>query len=233
MRSPRNKREYIVVSVGGSLLVPEAIDVSFLKRFRNFVLEKTQSGSSFFIIAGGGATARNYQAAAREIRGGLDEEDLDWLGIHATRMNGHLLRTLFKEDAHHRFFKDPNFTRIPKDPIVIGAGWRPGNSSDYCAVLAAKSLGATKLVNLSNIDYVYTADPRTNPDAQKIERISWPEFRKLIPDEWDPGLSAPFDPVAAKEAEVLGIEVAVINGANLEAFSDYIDGKPFTGTVIS
>lgn len=233
MRSPRNKREYIVVSVGGSLLVPEAIDVSFLTRFRNFVLEKTRSGSSFFIIAGGGATARDYQQAAREVRGGLDEEDLDWLGIHATRMNGHLLRTLFKEEAHHRFIKDPNFTRIPKDPIVIGAGWRPGNSSDYCAVLAAKSLGATKLVNLSNIDYVYTADPRKDPSAQKIERISWPDFRKLIPDEWDPGLSAPFDPVAAKEAEALGIEVAVINGTNLEAFSDYIDGKPFTGTIIS
>ncbi|HEY0979731.1 MAG TPA: UMP kinase, partial [Candidatus Paceibacterota bacterium] len=87
--------------------------------------------------------------------------------------------------------------------------------------------------NLSNIDYVYTADPRTNPDAQKIENIGWADFRKLIPTEWDPGLSSPFDPVAAREAEALKLEVAVINGNNLEAFEHYLDGKPFSGTVIS
>jgi len=99
--------------------------------------------------------------------------------------------------------------------------------------MAAKTLGAKKLVNLSNIDYVYTADPRKDPDAQKIENISWSDFRKLIPSEWDPGLSSPFDPIAAKEAESLGLEVAIINGANLASFSDYLDGKPFKGTVIS
>lgn len=59
------------------------------------------------------------------------------------------------------------------------------------------------------------------------------EFRKLIPEKWDPGLSSPFDPVAAKEAEALGLEVAIINGAHLDQFSNYLDGKPFVGTVIS
>ncbi len=99
--------------------------------------------------------------------------------------------------------------------------------------MAAKTLGAKKVINLSNIDYVYTADPRTNPDATKIETIGWADFRKLLPEEWDPGLSSPFDPVAAKEAQVLGLEVAVINGAKLDEFEKYLDGKPFGGTVIS
>ncbi len=233
MRFKQSPRECVVVSVGGSLIVPDGIDVPFLAKFRSLITTQTRAGLSFFIIAGGGKLARRYQDAAREVRGDLDAEDIDWLGIHATRMNGHLLRTLFKEEAHHRFFKNPNFVRIPKDAVVIGAGWRPGNSSDYCAVLAAKSLGAKKLVNLSNIDYVYTADPRKDPAATKIEKISWSEFRKLIPSEWDPGLSSPFDPVAAKEAEALGIEVAIINGAKLEEFENYLAGRPFIGTVIS
>jgi hypothetical protein len=39
--------------------------------------------------------------------------------------------------------------------------------------------------------------------------------------------------VAAKEAETLGLEVAIINGAKLEEFDNYLENKPFTGTVIS
>lgn len=230
----KNTREYIVVSVGGSLLVPKGLDALFLKKFRGLVLSKTRSGSSFYIVAGGGRLARDYQDAAREVRGEetLEREDMDWLGIHSTRLNAHLLRTLFIEEAQARIVKDPTRRMRARESIVIGAGWKPGWSTDYCAVLAARQLGATRLINLSNIDYVYTADPRTNPDAQKIERIGWQEFRTLIPSEWDPGLSAPFDPVAAKEAEALGLEVAIINGKNLGEFERYLDGKPFVGTVI-
>jgi len=66
-----------------------------------------------------------------------------------------------------------------------------------------------------------------------MEKISWPEFRKLIPAEWDPGLSAPFDPIAAKEAEAINLEVALMNGTKLGEFANYLEGKPFVGTVIS
>lgn len=231
----RTKREYIVVSVGGSLIVPEGIDTSFLRNLRSLVLEKTQTGSSFYIIAGGGRLARNYQDAARDIRGEdtLDREEMDWLGIHSTRLNAHLLRTIFTEEAQAKIVKNPTHRLRGKESVVVGSGWKPGWSTDYCAVMAAKTLGAKKLVNLSNIDYVYTADPRKDPSATKIEKIDWASFRKLIPAEWDPGLSAPFDPVAAREAETLGLEVAIINGEKLDEFKNYLDGKPFVGTVIS
>lgn len=233
MRFNRKKREYIVVSVGGSLIVPDAVDTSFLSQFRNLILSETQQGRSFFVIAGGGKLARRYQEAAQEVRGDLDREDLDWMGIHSTRLNAHLLRTIFKEDAQARIVKNPTRRLHARDHVVVGAGWKPGWSTDYCAVMAAKNLGATKLVNLSNIDYVYTADPRKDPTATKIEHISWGEFRKLIPTEWDPGLSSPFDPVAAREAEALGIEVAIINGAKLAEFKAYLADEPFAGTTIS
>lgn len=229
----RPKREYIVVSVGGSLIVPDGIDTAFLTSFRELVLRKVEEGFGFYIITGGGKLARRYQEAAKIVRGDLLSVDADWLGIHSTRLNAHLLRTLFLEEAQERIIKNPNARVSARKSIVIGAGWRPGNSTDYCAVLAAKKLGATRLVNLSNIDYVYTADPRTNPDATKIETIAWKEFRALIPPAWDPGLSSPFDPVAAKEADRLNLEVAIMNGASLGEFEKYLEGKPFAGTVIS
>ncbi len=88
------------------------------------------------------------------------------------------------------------------------------------------------MVNLSNTDYVYTDNPHTNPDAVKIEDITWADFRQIIPEEWAPGLSAPFDPVAAKVAEHDNIEVAQINGLKLAHLRDYLAGRPFVGTRI-
>ena len=227
-------RERIVVSVGGSLIVPDGIDTQFLSDFRALILKKVAEGFSFYIITGGGKICRRYQAAAKEVYPALSNDALDWLGIHTTRLNGHLIRALFSDsDLHPTLIEDPTKPLETGSAIVVGAGWKPGWSTDYDAVLMARGLGAKRLVNLSNIDYVYTADPRTNPDAKPIERISWADFRKLIPEQWDPGLSSPFDPVAAKEAEALGLEIAMINGAKLDEFENCLDGKPFIGTVIS
>lgn len=233
MRLTRSKRQYVVVSVGGSLIVPGEIDTDFLKSFRALILDQIGRGISFFVITGGGKTARRYQEAVHAVRGDLHPEDLDWLGIHSTRLNAHLMRALFMDEAQARIVKNPTRRFTPRAPVIIGAGWKPGNSSDYCAVMAAKQLGAKKLVNLSNIDYVYTADPRLDKNATPIEKISWPRFRTLIPSEWDPGLSSPFDPVAAKEAELLGLEVAIINGAKLGEFEKYLKEETFVGTIIS
>ncbi|OGG65074.1 hypothetical protein A3J11_02725 [Candidatus Kaiserbacteria bacterium RIFCSPLOWO2_02_FULL_55_12] len=225
-------RERVVVSVGGSLIVPDAIDTDFLTRFKALILEKVQQGLSFVIIAGGGKTARRYQEAVQAVTP-LSPTDLDWIGIHATRLNAQLLRNIFVDHAHPHVIKNPTIDIDADEPVIIAAGWQPGCSTDYDAVLMAKNLNARRLVNLSNIDYVYDTDPRKNPSAKPIERIGWSDFRSLIPPEWDPGLSSPFDPVAAKEAETLGLEVAIINGAKLGEFSNYVDGKPFVGTVIS
>jgi uridylate kinase len=230
--SRTQKHDYVVVSVGGSLIVPDGIDTDFLKSFRNFVLDHLERGFSFFIITGGGKLARNYQEAAELVRGGLDREDVDWLGIHSTRLNAHLMRSLFLEQAQSRIVKHYDNHIRARGNVIIGAGWKPGWSTDYCAVTAARELGATKMVNLSNIDYVYTADPRKDPNATKIEEIGWSDFRKLIPEEWDPGLSSPFDPVAAREAERLRLEVAIMNGNNLGEFGKYLAGGTFRGTVI-
>ncbi len=226
-----HERERVVVSVGGSLIVPDQIDTRFLTALRTFVLEKINEGFSFSIIAGGGSTTRKYQAAAAAVTP-LSSTDLDWIGIHTTRLNAHLLRTIFAEQAYQHVIKNPNIDVETDKPVIVAAGWEPGWSTDYDAVLIAKNLGAKRLVNLSDIDYVYDADPDTHPQAKKIEKASWAEFRTLIPDTWDPGLSCPFDPIAAREAETIGLEVAIINGQHLERFGDYLAGKAFIGTVI-
>jgi len=160
-------------------------------------------------------------------------EDLDWLGIHATRLNGHLLRTIFHDIAYPILIKDPRKKTTTDLPVIIAAGWKPGWSTDYVAVQIAKKIGAKKLVNLSNIDYAYDKDPNKYKDAQKIQETNWTAFRELLPTEWTPGLSAPFDPIAAADAQKYKMEVAIINGSRLTQVEHYLNGKKFTGTKIA
>ncbi len=228
-----SNKETIVMSVGGSLIVPDAIDTTFLINLKTFIESETANGRRFIIIAGGGKTARRYQDAAAGVSN-LTSDDLDWMGIHATRLNGHLLRTIFRDIAHRVMITNPDeILDINLDEkVIIAAGYRPGCSTDLRAVQIATRVGAKKVINLSNTDYVYNDNPKTNPEAERIEAITWPEFRKLIPEEWGPGLSSPFDPVAAKEAERLDIEVAQINGERLEEVVKYLHDEPFIGTRI-
>ena len=98
--------------------------------------------------------------------------------------------------------------------------------------MLGKQLNARRIINLSNIDYAYDKDPNKYPDARKIENISWAEYRKLIPGEWNPGLSTPFDPTASQMAEVCGMEVVILNGRNMQNLKNCLDGGEFTGTRI-
>jgi len=220
-----------VISVGGSLIVPDEIDTTFLSSFKQFIIKRIEKGDRFILIAGGGKTARKYQKAAAEVSG-IDNEEKDWIGIHSTRLNAHLLRTIFKIWANPKVVSDFEDDIDFKEKILVGAGWKPGCSTDFDAVHIAKKYHADTIINLSNIDYVYTEDPKLNPKAKKIENISWKDFRKIVGDVWDPGMSAPFDPIASREAEKAKIKVAIMNGRDLSNLNDFLDGKKFKGTLI-
>jgi uridylate kinase len=225
--------QWIVVSLGGSLLVPKTgIDTTFLKGFKQLVQRLLTDGLRLVVIVGGGRTARDYQQAAAAL-GPLPADDLDWLGIHATRLNAHLLRTVLKAEAYPRLITDPEGDELPGDArFIVGAGWKPGWSTDYDAAIIARRLGAARIVNVSNVDYVYDEDPRTSAKAIRFETMSWPALRRIIGDTWSPGLNVPFDPVAARLCERERLEVAIVSGADLANVEHAIRGDQFRGTVV-
>lgn len=228
---PKQKKEIIVISLGGSLIVPDRIDTGFLKSFRDLILSYVKKGTRFVLICGGGKTARMYQHAAEEV-GDLRKDEIDWIGIHTTRLNAQLMHAIFLKWVHPFIISNPTKPFHFTKQILIAAGWEPGCSTDYDAVLLAKAVGAKKLANLSNIDCVYNKDPRVCVDAHALPELSWKQYRKLIPKKWDPGLNAPFDPVASKLAESFGMEVAILNGKDMDTVKKYFDGKPCKGTII-
>jgi len=233
MKIPTQK-ESIVISLGGSLLVPDGLDVAFIRSFKKFIVAHIEQGYRFILVTGGGKTARRYIESAGEVTD-ITDEDRDWLGIHATRMNAHLVRTIFREYAHPRINTNPHdlddFYAAP-EPILVAAGWRPGFSTDFDAVIIGKSLDAKYVINLSNVERVYDKDPRIHADAVPCNRISWQEFRKIVGSKWSPGMNVPFDPIASEMAERVGMEVAIMNGSDLDNVACFIAGKPFVGTLI-
>jgi uridylate kinase len=221
-----------IISLGGSLIVPDEIDTKLLSGFYKVIESQIKTGKKFLFITGGGRTSRRYTEAAKKL-GDLEPDDLDWLGIHATRLNGHLIRTIFKKHAHPRIVTNPTRPETSSKPVIIAAGYRPGWSTDYVAVLLAKKYSGNVVVNLSNIDYVYDKDPRKFKDAVPIKNIAWKDFRKIVGNKWDPGLHLPFDPVASRLAEKMKLKVVILNGNNLVNLQNFLAGRKFNGTVIS
>jgi uridylate kinase len=220
-----------VISLGGSLVVPNKINIKFLSLFKNIIEKKIKENKKFIIIVGGGKTARNYQNAAKALTK-VSNEDLDWLGIHATRINAHLLLTIFRKYAHFRIIKNPKEKINFKEKILVAAGWKPGFSTDYDAVLLAKTYGSDTIINLTNVDYVYNKDPNKFKSAKPFKEISWKDYLKLIEQKWIPGMSAPFDPISSKLAQKFKFKVVILNGKKIKNLKNYLENKKFKGTII-
>ena len=122
-------------------MVPDKIDVNFLKGFRNLI--KKYPKSKFVIICGGGKLARKLQKKTKKLRN-ITDKDLDWLGIYATRINALSLKKVF--NVRGKIIINPKEKITSKENVLIAAGWNPGFSTDYDAVLLAKNINADMVI---------------------------------------------------------------------------------------
>lgn len=225
-----------VLSVGGSIVVPNEPDTFFLKNFAKTVKEWLSEDESrkLILVVGGGAPARIYQGAYKDVVGenNYDNNTADWIGITATRLNAQLLKSIFGSLCTDDVVYDPTAVEKFSGRILVAAGWKPGFSTDTDAVWLAEKFGAKTVVNLSNIEKVYTDDPKKNPDAKPLDTISWTDFRKMVGDEWVPGKNCPFDPIASKKASELGLTVICAGGKNIDNIRAILEDKDFIGTKI-
>ncbi|MFH1780440.1 MAG: UMP kinase [Candidatus Nealsonbacteria bacterium] len=225
----------IVLSLGGSIIVQDEIQTKFLKDFRKFILKFIKNGHRFIIVVGGGKICRKYQQAASEIAD-VNDEDKDWIGIHATRLNAHLIRTIFRKQAYSTVLDSPlkpiNQADFKHYRLFIASGWKPGWSTDYDAVVLAKRFGASTVINASNVEYVYDKNPVQFKAAKPLREIAWPDYLKIIGKKWLPGMNTPFDPIASQFAQKSKMTVIFAKGTDLKNLADIIRGKNFNGTTI-
>ncbi len=242
-----------VLSLGGSIVAPEGPDPAFVAAFADLVREHLAADPErrLILVVGGGGPARAWQKAYRYIvardiiasdmavpasltgpNSPESSEAQDWIGIMATRLNAQLVKAVLGELCPQDVVVDPSAVTLFRGRILVAAGWKPGFSTDFDAVLLAERFGAGRLLNLSNVAKVYTADPRLDPAAKPIDSIAWAGFRAMVGDEWLPGKNVPFDPIASKKAEEIGLEVICAAGRDLGNLRAILAGGAFVGTVI-
>jgi len=224
-----------VISLGGSIVAPDKVDTEFVKNFTALVrsfIEK-DANNRFIFVVGGGGPARHYQNAYREIlKDSVKDEEADWIGIMATRLNAQLIKAVMSEWCNQEVVYNPMEVAPLTGHVLVAAGWKPGFSTDYDAVLLAERFGAQTVINLSNIEKVYTADPKLDPNAKPIDKITWVDFRAMVGDEWVPGKNVPFDPIASRHAEKLRLKVICASGKNIDNLRKILNGEEYTGTTI-
>lgn len=228
------KNGRVVISLGGSIIVPNEIDYNFLTQFKTFIENRVTEGMKFLIICGGGSTGKRYIEAAKQIVD-VTPEDLDWLGIHTTRLNAHLLRTIFKQIAFPIIITHHDEKFEVNESVVVAGGSKPGWSTDYVSASLAVGNGLTDIVNLSNIDMVYDKDPNAigNQDAKALENLKWSQLQQMVGDKWTPNLSSPFDPIATKLCFENNLKLFIANGRNIQNLENMFAGREFVGTLIS
>lgn len=241
----------VVVALGGSVVCPADIDVVFLRQFKKFAESFARRGRKLVVVVGGGRLARDFQNAAAGVSP-VPDEDKDWIGIHSTRLNAHLLRTIFRRTADPVVFDSRGKVKKLKYPVTVASGWRPGWSTDFVAAAIASDMKIPEFVVAGKPAFVYPVRSRArtqvSPGGAKGRaasrgiyrlatkhpylKISWRDYRKLIPKKWKPGLHAPVDPVAAKLSDGTKLKAIIINGKNLKNFGRLLNGKEFGGTII-
>ncbi len=224
-----------VLSLGGSIVSPpEGFDIPFLTGLLETLNRylKDNPKVRLVIVVGGGGPARTYQQVYQSLTQQPDSDEMDKIGIAATRLNAQLLKALFQAICHPEVIIDPYEPFEFKERVLIAAGWKPGFSTDYDAVVLAERFNADTVVNLSNITQVYTDDPKINRSAKPIERINWTDFRRIVGNEWTPGKNLPFDPIAAKHASRINLRVIVADGKELTNLEKVLNDGDFHGTTI-
>ena len=226
------KKEVVVLSLGGSLIVPNDIDLGFLQKFKK-VIKKNSRNHKFIIVCGGGSIARKYISALR--KAGLNEEFQSLSGISATRMNARFMNYLFGINPEIGI---PHTTETlmkyvkKQDIIFCGAlEYKPTQTSDSTAAELAKHFKAP-FINLTNVPGLYNKNPMEHKDARLILRISWNEFCSMANgNKYKPGQHFVLDQTAAKIIAKEQIPTYIL-GKDLKQLEAVLKYRNFKGTLI-
>lgn len=231
----------LILRLGGSIVSHsnKVIDFDYLREFRDLLRDQILLGRRFIIVLGGGQTYREYRDLAMQKGNIQNETDLHYIGIAINNLHAEIVRAFLGEEiTEEKVWKNEDVNYLAQmryeKPVAVAGGFLPGRSSDWAALQIAKTWGVKRILDLKNIDGVYSADPRTVPGAKHFPKLSWDKYMETIGnvETHEPGAHFPVDAVAAKESKELGVEFVIIKATDLPNIENAINEEDFRGTVI-
>ncbi|MDD7202722.1 MAG: UMP kinase [Coriobacteriales bacterium] len=182
------KYKRVLLKLSGEALQGEqgyGIDPKVITEIAGQIKEIVDGGIELAITVGGGNIFRGLAGAAE----GMDRAQADYIGMLATVMNALALQeglertgvdTRVQSAINMQEVAEPYIRRraerhLEKGRVVIFAGGtgNPYFTTDTTAALRACEIGAEAILKATQVDGIYDSDPRTNPDAQKFDEISY------------------------------------------------------------
>jgi len=221
--------ESIVISIGGSVILSDDLDISFFKKL-TVLLKKISKQYKVYIVIGGGKTARTYIKLGRNLN--FSEELLDQIGIDITRINAKLFTNILGISNRDIPRTTDDAKNIDTSIVVMG-GTTPGHSTDLVSAELAEKTEASKLIIATNVDGVYDEDPNEYKDAKQLKEVSIQHLIDKYGADWKTaGKNVIIDGPALNIIKRSKIPTFVLNGKRLDELEKAIADQSFCGTVI-
>src|SRR3989344_8379040 len=226
-------KEIVVLSLGGSLIVPEKIDSAWLDKFKILIIKLIKT-YKFVIVCGGGFVAREYITILDNENKSKKQQSL--AGMDVTRMNAKIMMQILGDYANKQLPSDMKQIKnmLKKEDIVFCGALRyaPNQTSDSTAAKLASYLKCS-FINLTNVDGLYTSNPLKDKSARFIDKISWSDFQKrALSIKYKPGQHFVLDQKASKIIKRNKITTYII-GKDLKSLENLVHNKNFKGTIIT
>ncbi|MGE3250204.1 MAG: UMP kinase [Hyphomonadaceae bacterium] len=188
--APAGPYRRVLLKISGEALMGEAgygIDMEVCNRIAAEVAEAARAGAQICLVIGGGNIFRGLSGAAK----GMERATADYMGMLATVLNALAMSSAIEKQGVgtrvqsaitmtavcEPYIRRRAIRHMEKGRIVIfaaGTG-NPFFTTDTAAALRAAEMGCDALFKGTQVDGVYSADPKKDPSAQRYDRLSYHE----------------------------------------------------------
>ena len=218
-----------VLRIGGSVLGSPPL-AKVVNAYADVISDLNYEGHSIGVVVGGGQVSRDYIKSASEM--GLSSYQQDTVAIHASRLNARLVAMKLGGVSSVPTSIDGMLQRLARNRVAVMGGLRPGITTDTVAAVVAQRWRADIMVKASDQNGIYTADPRINKRAKKLDKITYEKMRQILGGTHRPGIHSIVDPVAVDQLTESRIKLVVLNGSDPRGVIRAVHGVR-VGTVVS